>query len=495
MHVWQSAPVTELSPAMQHVLAILSDSLEPLSGRRIADLSGISPTTANKALAALLEMGVVAQARRGRAVEWQTTAAAEPVLAGRGERAERTVLILTALPEEYVAVRQRLGKGEELRGRGGARYLKVTLSGVSIRWTAYVFEVGMGNASAASVIGTAVEELGADLVVFVGIAAGTKPDDHEHGDVVIADRVYNAHAGKFATGQDGQSTFRSRPKGRDTAYPLVQLARHLARMPVRGPGGAGRKPRITVGSIASTEAVVADRDSQIFGHITNDLNDCVAIDMETFGAYEAAHASRVLVAAVRGISDFVSGKTTAADARWQPIAARNAADVAADILAYADPDDVPPRKLSPASGPEPGPDAGPPRSLPPSARVWEARLRDASPRCADAAAAELAGPSAMPLATWISRTLNRPPDWLRADRTGDGWAIVGALADAVQAATAPRAYTLAARTAEQNGDSAHAAVHRLSAAEPRATIDSSARDLLSRWPALRAQACPGRMTR
>ena len=456
--------MTELSPAMRHVLATLSDTLEPLSGRRIAGLTGISPTTANKALAALLELGVVAQARRGRAVVWQTTAAAEPVLAGQGQRAERTVVVLTALPEEYVAVRQRLGKGEELRGRGGARYLKATLSGVSIRWTAYVFEVGMGNASAASVIGTAVEELSADLVVFVGIAAGTKPDDHEHGDVVIADRVYNAHAGKFATGQDGQSVFRSRPKGRDTAYPLVQLARQLARMPARALGGAGRKHRITVGSIASTEAVIADEGSQIFRHITNELNDCVAIDMETFGAYEAAHASRVLVAAVRGISDFVAGKTAAADARWQPVAARNAADVAADLLAYAHPDDVPPRKLSPAPGPEPGPDAVPPRSLPPNARIWEARLRDASPRCADAAAAELAGRSAMPLATWVSRTLNRPPDWLRADRTGDGWAIVGALADAVQAATASRAYALAARNAEQNGDSALAAVHRLSAA-------------------------------
>jgi nucleoside phosphorylase len=456
--------MTELSPAMRHVLATLSDTLEPLSGRRIAGLTGISPTTANKVLAALLELGVVAQARRGRAVVWQTTAAAEPVLAGQGQRSERTVVVLTALPEEYVAVRQRLGKGEELRGRGGARYLKATLSGVSIRWTTYVFEVGMGNASAASVIGTAVEELSADLVVFVGIAAGTKPDDHEHGDVVIADRVYNAHAGKFATGQDGQPVFRSRPKGRDTAYPLVQLARQLARMPARALGGAGRKPRITVGSIASAEAVIADQGSQIFRHITNELNDCVAIDMETFGAYEAAHASRVLVAAVRGISDFVAGKTAAADARWQPVAARNAADVAVDLLAYAHPDDVPPRKLSPAPGPEPGPDAAPPRSLPPNARIWEARLRDASPRCADAAAAELAGRSAMPLATWVSRTLNRPPDWLRADRTGDGWAIVGALADAVQAATASRAYALAARNAEQNGDSALAAVHRLSAA-------------------------------
>jgi nucleoside phosphorylase len=454
--------VTELSPAMQRVLATLSDTLEPLSGRRIADLTGFSPTTANKALAALLELGAVGQARHGRTVLWQTTAAAEQMLVGQGQRAERTVIVLTALPEEFVAVRQRLGGWEELRTRNGARYLKAALSGLSIRWIVYVFEVGMGNASAASVIGFAVEELDADLITFVGIAAGTKPADHAHGDVVIAERVHNAHSGKFTTDQHQRSVFLSRPKGRDTVYPLVQLARQLARMPGRGQGGAGRKPRIIVGSIASTEAVVADQSSQIFAHIRNDLNDCCAIDMETFGAYEAAYAGRVPVVAVRGISDFVAGKTADADARWQPVAARNAADVTADLLAHATPDDVPRRKLSPS--PDPEPDAVPPRSLLPNARVWEARLRSASRKCADAAMAELASGSAMPLATWLSRTMNRPPDWLRADRTGDGWALVGALADTVRSSTAPRAYNLAAHKAEQNGDSALAAVHQLSAA-------------------------------
>jgi nucleoside phosphorylase len=454
--------VTELSPAMRHVLATLSDTLEPLSGRRIADLTGISPTTANKALTALLELGAVARHRQGRAVLWQTTAAAEPVLAGQGHRAERTVVVLTALPEEYVAVRQRLGSGKELRARTGARYLKTAVSGLSIRWTAYVFEVGMGNVTAASVIGSAVDEFSADLVMFVGIAAGTKPWDQACGDVIITDRVYNAHAGKHSAGPDGQPEFLPRPKGRDTAYPLVQLARQLARMPGRGPAGTGRKPRITVGSIASTEAVVADQGSQLYQYVTGGLNDCCAIDMETFGAYEAAHASRVPVAAVRGISDFVAGKTAAADARWQPVAARNAADVAADFLAYADPDDVPSRRLSPA--PEPEPDAAAARPLPPSARVWEAGLRDTSPRCADAAARELADGGVIPLATWVSKTLSRPPGWLRADRTGNGWALVGALADIAGASTAPRAWALAAQKAEQNGDSALAAVHRLSGA-------------------------------
>lgn len=449
---------------MRHVLAILSDTLEPLSGRRIADLTGMSPTTANKALAALLDLGVVAQARHGRAMLWQTTAAAEGMLTETGQRSERTALLLTALPQEYAAVRKRLGGGPEKRARTGVRYLEAPLSGVSIRWCIYLFETGMGNATAASVIGSAVEEFKADLVVFVGVAAGVKPSEQKHGDVVIADRVYNAHAGKFTSGEDGQPVFQGRPRGKDTAYPLVQLAKQVARM-TRRDQTAGRRPSVAVGSIASTEAVVADKRNLVFRHIRDSLNDCCAIDMETYGAYEAAHANRVLVVAVRGISDFVADKAVGSDIKWQPVAAQNAADVAADFLAHADPDDVPPRKLSPAANPAPDAGGTPRRELLPNARIWERRLRAASPKRADAAAEELASSnSVIPLASWVSRTLNRPPPWLRADTTGDGWALVGALAETVEASTAPRAYNLAAQKAEESGDSALAALHRLQAA-------------------------------
>ena len=454
--------MTSLSPTMRHLLVTLSDSIEPLSGRRIAGLTGLSPTTANKELAALLDLGVVTAVRRGRAVYWQTTSAAEKLLLDEGQRAERSVLVLTALPLEYVAVRDRLSRGEELRAPNGARYLKSSVSGRAVRWTVYVFEVGMGNATAASLIGYAVEHFNADLVMFVGVAAGLKPDDQEHGDVVIAERVYNAHSGKDSKGSAGEPVFQSRPKGRDTAYPLVQLARYITRAEERGAAEKRRKPRITLGSIASVEAVVANESGQLFQHIRNRLNDCIAIDMESFGAYEAAHANSIPVVAVRGISDFVADKVSESDVKWQPIASRNAADVAADMLIFADPDDVPPRKLSPTAAPDS--DATARRILPPHAQVWANRLRAASPTRADAAEAELASDGVLPLASWVSKTLNRPPAWLRADLTGEGWALVGALAEIVEASTAPRAYARAAEMARESGDLALAGVHQLRAA-------------------------------
>lgn len=466
--------MTQLSPAMRHVLATLSDTIEPLSGRRIASLTGMSPTTANKALTALLSVGAVTSTRRGRAVCWQTTLAAESMLMGEGQRAERTALVLTALPLEYVAVRDRFAQGEELRAPSGARYLKSTVSGINVRWTAYVFEIGMGNATTASLVGYAVEQFNADLVIFVGIAAGLKPNDQQHGDVVIAERVYNAESGKYSKDPGGASRFLSRPTGRSTAYQLVQLARQVARMPGRSLE-KHLKPIVTVGAIASTEAVVADDRNHLFQRIRNRLNDCIAIDMESFGAYEAAHTNNVLVVAVRGISDFVADKGVESDTKWQPISARNAADVAADLLIHAHPDDVPPRKLSPASDPGPGDELRSRRDLPPQAQVWERRLRAVSSKRADAAIAELASDSVIPLASWINRTLNRPPAWLRADATGDGWALVGALAETADSSTAPRAYSKAAQKAQENGELALATVHRLRAAtSSRVSADDTA---------------------
>jgi nucleoside phosphorylase/tetratricopeptide (TPR) repeat protein len=460
---------------MRLVLATLSETIEPLSGRRIASLAGMSPTTANKQLESLLSLGAVSSVHRGRAVYWQTTAAAERMLMAEGQRAERTALVLTALPLEYVAVRERLPVGDERRAHNGTRYLESTVSGVDVRWRVYVFEIGMGNSPTASLISYAVDQFGADLVIFAGVAAGLKPADQEHGDVVIAERVYNAHSGKHSTTPDGRSAMLSRPKGHSTAYQLVQLSRQIARTPGRGPAERARKPKVTLGSIASTEAVVADERSQLFQHIRNQLNDCVAIDMESFGAYEAAHANNVLVIAVRGISDFVEDKAADSDTKWQPVAARNAADVATELLIHAHPDDVPPHKLSPAPSPKSDRDGASQRTLPPHAQVWERRLRKTSPKRAGAAAEELTSDNVIPLASWVSRALNRPPAWLRGDTTGDGWALVAALAETIEAGTAARAYTQAAQVAQKNGDLALAAVHRIRAAlSTRISGDDSA---------------------
>ena len=60
-----------LSDTEYGALKVLADSTSALSGRKVADALDVSPTTANSALATLLEAGFVTSRRSGRANLWQ----------------------------------------------------------------------------------------------------------------------------------------------------------------------------------------------------------------------------------------------------------------------------------------------------------------------------------------------------------------------------------------------------------------------------------------
>lgn len=462
--------MTRVSDVLQRVLLVVGDAVEPLSGRRVGDLAGMSSTTANKALAELEDLGVVRGQRRGRAVLWEADAAAASLLTAvrpAGQLEVRTVVVLTALPLEYLAVKKRLSSPEERRARNTTRYLDGHFSGERVVWRVLLAQTGMGNASVAALVGQAVDEYNADLIAFVGIGAGIKPADQQLGDVVIIERAYNAHSGKHTVDADGNAIFQTRPTSYPTSISLLNLGRSVARHGDWDPATARRagKPKVTVSAVASTEAVVNNPASELYVQIARGLNDCSLIDMETFGLYAGAHTSQVPAIAVRGISDYASGKTAVADKTRQPSAARNATDVFMEILFRADPDDVPPRRFGPrATSPErTAPESAP--GLPPWAQPWESRLRAVSPARADAAVADLTDPATQAaLPTWVSRTLHRPKPWLRDDPTGDGWALVAAFAEAADAGGTSAAFERAASAAAANSDVAVAVAHRMRAA-------------------------------
>jgi diadenosine tetraphosphate (Ap4A) HIT family hydrolase len=62
---------------------------------------------------------------------------------------------------------------------------------------------------------------GPNVVAFVGTAAGMKPSDHCHLDVVVASRIHNPYAGKQVPSESG-----SKLLGRDKTYavPVPLLA-------------------------------------------------------------------------------------------------------------------------------------------------------------------------------------------------------------------------------------------------------------------------------
>ncbi|HEX2460483.1 MAG TPA: winged helix-turn-helix domain-containing protein, partial [Vicinamibacterales bacterium] len=60
-----------LSETEYGALTVLAESTTSLSGRKVAAALGVSPTTANDALAKLSEAGFVTSKKSGRATLWQ----------------------------------------------------------------------------------------------------------------------------------------------------------------------------------------------------------------------------------------------------------------------------------------------------------------------------------------------------------------------------------------------------------------------------------------
>lgn len=465
--------VTEFPETSRRVLAVLDSSAEPLSGRRVARLASMSPTTCNAALADLAELGAVHATQQGRARRWSVTNAGRDMLA---EGVARDALILTALPLEYAAVRDRLGAGSERRAPSGARYCEAVVRGKNIEWTVRLFETSVGSATAAAALGRAVGDFRPDLVVFSGVAGGLRPDDQHHGDVIIIERAYQGQGGK-SYGDDGESKFKSRPKAALATEQMIQLARSIARAP------APLRPEyvIAVGDLATTEEVVADNRGPVSQRLTEQLNNCVAVDMETHGVYEAARQHGVPVVAVRGLSDIGGKKDPENDRNWQPVAAGNAATIALELLIRAHPDDLDSRGAGRGTpnGPTqaPGSDTSS-RPLPPQVSAMLETLATESPTRADAARDDLTDAKATPR-TVLSMLTTHPPAWLRQDRTGLAWGIVATAGDAVHTRSARTAWQQAAVIAEKGGDASAAAVFRLFAARSIVTEHDGVRDIVA----------------
>ncbi|WP_028048816.1 helix-turn-helix domain-containing protein [Cellulomonas sp. URHD0024] len=440
------------------LLRMLRRSADPLSGRQIADIIGVAPNTANRLLKGLMKQGLLSSTTEGRATRWTTTADVAELSELRGSPTEGVVLIVTAVELEHTEVRNRLVNTKRVRV-GGISMLSGDVPGAGINWTVYLGRAGMGNATSAALVGLAAGELHADLVAFVGTAAGLKPSDHRHGDVVIANRIHNPYAGKQVSTGTG-----SKLLGRDKTYsvpaPLLSLVGACIEdsswtSSMRSHHYSATHPHAFVAPIVSVEAVQTDTNGPVMAEISSRFQDAAALDMESFGlaAGSDIHALPVLV--VRGLSDFVDDKTASTDEDRQPRAAANAAGMLRDILVFAGPDDF---KL--VGGP-PSVQGGPPNSeldttdiqLPGGLQVWIERLKA---RSVSRAASAMAAVTEMrrgnvSAATWLSRALHRPPAWLREDDTGDGWALVSSLASLAGSTIAWRGFEHAAKAAALTG--------------------------------------------
>jgi nucleoside phosphorylase/tetratricopeptide (TPR) repeat protein len=503
--------VALLDALPRRVLLLLADSPEAVSGRRVAQALDVSPTTATATLQRLRERGLVRSRKLGRAHLWELDEADPRVrqlredhrralargspgqpTAGEPRQPTATVVVLTALGLEYAAVREHLRDVRLERARHGTRFEVGWLPGEFLTWDVAIAEIGMGNAAAAAEVGPAIELFNPDLLLFVGVAGSVKPADLRRGDVVIADHVYNLHAGK-AVGADPLTGHLSRPLSFPAPYRLLQLVRAVCRSPwpdvllepgvragEQGPphNEVGMRPRAQVRAIAAGEVVLASKEAALRKMLGERFNDVAAIDMESFGLYETAHRHDGLpVLAVRGISDTIGDKTPDADAQWQPRAAVHAAGFTVALLRQTSPEDLrPPR---PSGGPESGPGAGPPAGpamrrdkgrrevggaagatssrrrpararlraaldrLPPPVEGMHAWARRHDRTAADRAVLDLARHTEAP-AGWLGRVRHRAPDWLRNASGPASWALLATFAAAYESPHASWAYEQAA---------------------------------------------------
>ncbi|MBL1098765.1 phosphorylase family protein [Streptomyces coffeae] len=247
-----------------------------------------------------------------------------------GGSARADVVVLTALEVEYRAVCAHLQELRPVRAERGALFEVGSFREGSVERRVATHMTGPGNPGAAAAVERAAALFAPRALLFVGVAGGRK--DVVLGDVVAADAVYD-----YETGKDTEQGFLPRQKTHQSAYGLVQLARIVTagdtwQRRIR-PSDGSPLPRAHVKPIAAGGRVVAHHRSDAGRRLAAAAGDAVAVDMEGFGFLAGAYLNQHLDALViRGISDLLGDKGEAHDERWQPVASRNAAAFAFELI-------------------------------------------------------------------------------------------------------------------------------------------------------------------
>ena len=247
-----------------------------------------------------------------------------------------TVVILTALPVEFEAVRT-YGEDWQERECKGTLYEESIFSTGAGSWHVVIAQIGTGNVGAALEVERAITCFQPQVVFFVGVAGGVK--DVHIGDVVVATKVHG-----YESGKETEHQFLPRPDMGQTSYRLVQQAQAVKRKSdwiARMKGRRAKlraRPQVFVGPIASGEKVVASARSDLALFLHSSYNDVLAVEMEARGTLKAIHANASVEALViRGISDLLDGKSVADAKGSQERAAHHASAFAFELLARLDP--------------------------------------------------------------------------------------------------------------------------------------------------------------
>lgn len=252
------------------------------------------------------------------------------------KQSENKAVILTAISEEYNAVRSHLTDLKEKQYKGTIYEVGQFVTDINNLWNIAIVETGMQNSTAAFEAERAIEHFKPNMILFVGVAGGIK--DVKIGDVVAATKAYGYEHGKEA------ESFKTRPDAPESTYDLIQRARAIMKQKkwvYRIHDGYERIPDAYVGPIASGEKVVASTQSMTYELIRSRFNDAIAIDMESVGFLRATHANKEIMSIViRGISDLLDGKSESEIEGSKELASINAAAFAFELISQHKLEDI-----------------------------------------------------------------------------------------------------------------------------------------------------------
>lgn len=219
-----------------------------------------------------------------------------------------TIVILTAIKEEYMAIRAHLTEIKDNDVKDTSYEMGIFFCNNKKVANVIIRECGAKNANSSQETERAIQYFSPDCIFFVGIAGSRKPNDFKIGDVIFPSKIYSYEGGKAL-----KSSFNARPDLESLTFALLEKAKkerlkddwkNLIR------GKYEIEPKADIGVIASGDILIENYNSEIGNIITTHYNDTSAVEMEGFGFVQAAsrqgrESSHITFGVVRGISDIL----------------------------------------------------------------------------------------------------------------------------------------------------------------------------------------------
>lgn len=269
----------------------------------------------------------------------------------------KCVVILTATPTEYKAVRKHLDKESlEQIGHDTRAHEKMQFHDNQKSWDIILIETGQGGNNAQNETLFALQEYKPEIMLFLGTAGSMKPDEVCLGDVVVPDKIYSYEFGSWTTVTDPETgkkelKFNARPQ---LYHPDKKLTSRAELLLLDYTWGeriketenekccfVRERANVFCGPLATGSAILETMDAPPSKIVKANYEDSLAVEMEGFGFFHAiSHPmqedTNVHATEIRGISDIVQDENKPATdgAGWPEIAMAHASAFAFALIVF-----------------------------------------------------------------------------------------------------------------------------------------------------------------